>query len=415
MCDQTMRDVYEATRRKEDALFAAGYSVVVMWECEWTRIKQEDEAVRQLVDSFELVSRLKPRDAFFGERTNAIKLYHVVEDGEKIHYFDFTSLYHWTNKNCLYPVGHPVIICEPEGTDISSFFGLVKCKILPPHGLYHPVLPYRSGSKLTFPLCRTCVELQEAINRGYVIQHVYEVWHFSRNSNDMFSSYVNTFLKIKQEASGWPEWVGDDEDKRRQYIEDYRIKEGITLEADKIQKNPGRRFLAKMMLNSFWGKYSQQGNKSKVEAISSPARLYQLLEDDSQEFQTLRVMNDEMVEVVYKHVQEADPIQVNINIFEACFTTCWARLKLYREGLSRVEPEQVLYFDTDSIIFSHRPGQPIPPLGNHLGEFTSELKAGDHIVEFAAAGPKNYGYKPKTEKLNARYADSPSTHADRNN
>ena len=83
------------------------------------------------------------------------------------------------------------------------------------------------------------------------------------------------------------------------------------------------------MLNSFWGKYGQQGNKSKVEAISQPARLHQLLEDDSQEFQTLRVINDEMIEVVYKHIQEADPVQVNINIFVACFTTCWARLKLY--------------------------------------------------------------------------------------
>ena len=89
-------------------------------------------------------------------------------------------------------------------------------------------------------------ELQEAINRGYVIQHVYEVWHFSRNSNEMFSSYVDTFLKIKQEASGWPDWVGDDDNKRRQHIEDYQIKEGITLEADKIQKNPGRRSLAKI-------------------------------------------------------------------------------------------------------------------------------------------------------------------------
>ena len=75
MCDQTMRDVYEASRSKEDALFAAGYSIVVMWECEWEQIKQEDDSVRQLVDSFELVSRLKPRDAFFGGCTNTMKLW----------------------------------------------------------------------------------------------------------------------------------------------------------------------------------------------------------------------------------------------------------------------------------------------------------------------------------------------------
>ena len=140
-----MRDVYEATILKQDALFAEGYNVVVMWECEWERFEQEEESVRQLVQSFELVPRLQLRDTFFGGRTNAIKLYHVVQDGEKIYYLDFTSLYPWTNKNCFYQVGHPVVIHEPKGTDISSYFGVVKCKILPLYGLYHPVLPYRSG------------------------------------------------------------------------------------------------------------------------------------------------------------------------------------------------------------------------------------------------------------------------------
>lgn len=36
-------------------------------------------------------------------------------------------------------------------------FGLATVDILPPEGLFHPVLPVRAGGKLTFPLCRTCV------------------------------------------------------------------------------------------------------------------------------------------------------------------------------------------------------------------------------------------------------------------
>ena len=171
-------------------------------------------------------------------------------------------------------------------------------------------------------------ELQEAINRGYVIRHVYEVWHFPSKSNRMFSSYVNTFLKMKQEASGWPEWVEDDEDKRVQYVQDYLDKEGVQLEPTNIQKNPGRRSLAKMMLNSFWGKYGQQGNKSQVEAISEPSRLHELLNDDTHIVQTLRVM----IELVYKQVDDEESVPANINIFVACLTTCWARLKFYREG-----------------------------------------------------------------------------------
>ena len=96
------------------------------------------------------------------------------------------------------------------------------------------------------------------------------------------------------------------------------------------------------------------------------------------------------------------PVQVNINIFVACFTTCWARLKLNQEGLSQLEPDQVLYFDTDSIILSCQEGQKSLPLGDYLGGFTDELEDGDHIVEFASAGPKNYGYRTARGKVECK-------------
>ena len=149
MCDQTVADAYEATKRKEDALLAKSNSVIVIWQHEWEQFKKEDDTVCTVVDSFDLVSRLQPRDALLSGRTNV-----YCND---LYYYEFTSLYPWTNKNCLYPVGHPIILYKPEGTDISSYFGLMKRKILPP---YHPVLLYRnrSGGKLTFPLFRACVE-----------------------------------------------------------------------------------------------------------------------------------------------------------------------------------------------------------------------------------------------------------------
>ena len=57
-------------------------------------------------------------------------------------------------------------------------------------------------------------ELQKALEKGYVVQRIYEVWHFDAaekydsktKTGGIFTDYVNTFLKIKQEASGWPEW-----------------------------------------------------------------------------------------------------------------------------------------------------------------------------------------------------------------
>lgn len=92
--DRSVCDVYEATQERVNLLRQAGYRVVTMWECEWSLLKKEDENVRSFVDSLKLVTRLLPRDTFFGGRANAVKLHHVAAENEKIHYVDFTSLYH---------------------------------------------------------------------------------------------------------------------------------------------------------------------------------------------------------------------------------------------------------------------------------------------------------------------------------
>jgi len=56
-----------------------------------------------------------------------------------------------------------------------------------------------------------------------------------------------------QEAEGWPGWV-DTEKKRRKYIAELEKKENIFLHYNKVEKNPGKRALAKLILNSFCGK-----------------------------------------------------------------------------------------------------------------------------------------------------------------
>ena len=160
LCDRTMYDVYEKTQQRTGAIRARGYNVVEMWECEWSRLKQNQDDIRAYVDRLEFSEPLNPRDAFCGGRTNAVKLYHHVTPTQKIHYIDYTSLYPWVNKTCVYPRGHPTFISQPNGTDISGYFGVIKCKVVPPYGLYHPVLPFRHAGKLTFPLCAACVETE---------------------------------------------------------------------------------------------------------------------------------------------------------------------------------------------------------------------------------------------------------------
>ena len=57
-------------------------------------------------------------------------------------YIDVVSLYPTVMYYDRHPTGHPVKICKPEQYDYT-WFGFIYCKVLPPRGLYLPVLPYK--------------------------------------------------------------------------------------------------------------------------------------------------------------------------------------------------------------------------------------------------------------------------------
>jgi len=131
-------------------------------------------------------------------------------------------------------------------------------------------------------------ELSKAKDLGYEVQYIYEVWHFKETCEGLFRGYVNTWLKIKQEASGWPPWVGEDETKRQKYLRDYFEHEGIQLEYNNIQKNPGLRTLAKMMLNSMWGKFGQRLNKTQLQEFDDPKAFHQFLDTSTLDVRHVR-------------------------------------------------------------------------------------------------------------------------------
>ena len=131
--------------------------------------------------------------------------------------------------------------------------------------------------------------------------------------------------------------------------------------------------------------------------VYEPGRFFELLYADEYEVTDARIVNDDAIEVHYKHVDEFIQQNNKVNVVVAAFTTAYARLKLY--GLLDLLQERVLYYDTDSVIYVHKPGKPEPPLGNYLGDLTDELN-GDYITSFVSGGPKNYSYctkKGKTE------------------
>ena len=249
---QRIKNIKESPQKPE---------VIEMWECQFdAELKNKKSDAYKYAEEANVSPVLSPRDAFFGGRCNAFKLYHECDETEQILYRDFCSMYPFINRVCRYGIGEVTVIRENFET-IDSYFGLAQCVILPPKSLYLPLLPCKpNGKKLVFTLCRKCAELEQqtpcrhsdidrslrgvwvteelkkAVSLGYKILKMEEVWHFKKTTQydpktkrgGLFAKYIETFLKVKQESSGFPEGVVTDEQKEK-YISDYFKEEGIRL------------------------------------------------------------------------------------------------------------------------------------------------------------------------------------------
>ena len=86
------------------------------------------------------------------------------------------------------------------------------------------------------------------------------------------------FLQMKTQASGYPSNVITHEQKN-EYIRHYEKHEGVCLDPNKIENNPGLHSIGKLDLNSFYGKFGQRTDMKKVQFINQYEKLYGILMD----------------------------------------------------------------------------------------------------------------------------------------
>ncbi|XP_049826243.1 uncharacterized protein LOC126266384 [Aethina tumida] len=244
-----------------------GFEVIEMWECNFRTLLKQSCEVRDFVENHPVLatSSLNPRDR------NTVT-YYKCNEGERIKYIDVCSLYPFVCKYRRFPLGHPTIHVgsAAQDIDLSTVDGMVKCKILPPTQLYHLVLPVRMKGKLMFALCNSCgessqqrecshmeeerlftgtwviAEVLKALEKGYRILEVFEVrtyetrqYNHAAGQLGLFTERMNKFIKIKQEASGWPADCVNDVVKQQQYLVDLEEAEKVKLTPERIENNPG--------------------------------------------------------------------------------------------------------------------------------------------------------------------------------
>lgn len=438
----TMREMHVKTMDREELLRKEGFDVVAMWECEWRALvdgSHPDQAevweVQSSLDELGIrssnfhIDPITPRLCLFGGRVNNVKMLHeCVELGEQICYVDVTSLYPFVMRNRFYPLGHPTIKRHGLSDELDLYFGVAKCVLLPPRHLFHPVLPVKiedeaGNEKLIFPLCSKCAternfeinscnhtdeerqiegcwitpEIYLAMRMGYKLVKWVEVWDYPLKSKECFREYIDTFFKLKAQAKGYPAGVVTEEQKD-EYIEKFFRETGIRLDKDKIKKDASMYQLAKLFLNTLWGYFCKNPHEQQQSnVVTDPSAFRRWLNDAALTNKNFCVLDENALLTVHKVIREFKKADCKGSIIQGGFTTGWARIHLYETCLNPMG-FQVLYFDTDSVIFTQKQGEAGLPLGDKLGELTNELEPVEvegvmrdvYCAAFVSGGPKNY-------------------------
>ena len=89
-----------------------------------------------------------------------------------------------------------------------------------------------------------------AVEKGYKAPEIFEVYEYDVTKHDpqtgqdgLFVDYINSFLKLKAEASVYPFWVRTPEDEDR-YVDALYASEGIDLDKPAIRPNAAKLGLA---------------------------------------------------------------------------------------------------------------------------------------------------------------------------
>jgi hypothetical protein len=258
-------------------------------------------------------------------------------------------------------------------------------------------LLYHANEKLLFPLCASCanssqetcnhseaerclegtwvsLEINFAIDNGYKIERIYEIWHWS-----VVEQY-NPSIKTGGLFTAY----------------------SILLNKNNIKPNSGLKALSKLLLNSQWGRYAMQTLKTSCKFITSFQELLENFNNKQLEVKNLLFPSDHVALLLYKDNKEMHWGSNQTNVAIATYVTAQARLKL--NGEMKLLGDRVMYVDTDSIFFKRFAGKYSPKSGDYLGEFTNEFapSEGSHIVVCVSTKPKNHADKIKNIVCNMR-------------
>lgn len=262
------------------------------------------------------------RRGYVGGRVEIFKL-----QGSGLQYYDVNSLFPYCMRNFPMPLEFDSV--TDEFCDDS--FGFFDVTVEAPDS-YIPVLPFKTETRLIFPTGRFrgvyfSEELKLAVEQGYKILEVHE-GHLYTQCSDFFASYIDYWYEVKKRAA----------------------------------KGSPEEFLAKLYLNSLYGKFGQSETRETLQTFEDNPNV-----DNYKVFHSTELFESKGLITV-----ESSRRSPHMLPHISAAVTAYSRMHMCRE-IYLPNPEALHYTDTDSGLTRER-----LPTGIEIGELKLESKKIKH-------------------------------------
>jgi hypothetical protein len=138
----------------------------------------------------------------------------------------------------------------------------------------------------------TSVELKLALQKGYKITKIHSALEYEKYTG-LMKDYVEFFLKMKIQNN---KHYSPEECEK---INNSHSSLGFSfnVESNNTCKNPGMKQLAKICLNSLWGKFAQRSTLDSYEYITEWRRLLLQINDNTKKTNSWHIINENCVEL----------------------------------------------------------------------------------------------------------------------
>jgi DNA polymerase family B len=406
--------------------------------------RQEEFMPISSIQTFDMENRIWQHQALRGGKCETFKLYwKKTKPTENLYVFDINSQYPFVQSYGYYPYG--AMTCELKYNKPVSFMvaskefwrktgiflhdvledytgsrgcGIIECEVESGDAFF-PILPFKikcgSYSKnMFFNHNGTWIGFMNILaaaiyHKQVIVKSVTRLHYWGKVSNTLFRKFMLSMYAAKVESSGWAKILNDekvDEKQQQEFIEE-SARRGVDINPENIKENPGMRSTTKLGLNSGWGYLCQRAHANENlffdnDSEEDQEKMIHLLETLETEENPRRMVGLPTAVGKYSRVRttkKAEDItrrEMNKNIAYHVGGQVPAHgMVLISNAILSLHPSQVVYTDTDSVMFVYDSANPLHkmlPTGNYLGDFVDEYPDYNG-VEWCCTGSKSYFIK----------------------